>query len=300
MPSTPALAVAALVLLLGAGCRHDGSEDAAALDTTPLTSAELGWIRAFSAWAIDVADDEDASRLGAGRVASCERDVERIGPAPTTRLELAESRIPEVCPLLEDAGTRRRALDLVEAIDDLVFRYLLEDQPLALGSGRTTESRADIELSRRGTEWLEEPVEVRCWGSEDWERVVLEDDAWNDETTDPDDLVGWSDDFSDRIHLVLDYCNGISEIDAESAGGWSRDERLDTAEHLETLLHELQHLALPDADEAKVECSAIRSLPRFAQQFGLSGEVARELAELYRSEIYPELDEEYTEGGCPP
>jgi hypothetical protein len=291
--------VIALVLLV-AGCRHDASEESVALDTSPLTSAELGWVRAYSAWAIDISDDEVTPLSGKGRVASCEDDVEKVGPAPTARLEAATRVLADICPLLASDGTRRRALDLVEEADDLVYRYLLDDQPLALATGESADSHASVELSERATQWLDEAVEVRCWADEDWARIVREDDAWNDDSTDPDELVGYSDDFLERIHLVLDFCNTISRVVATDVDAFGRDEKIEFANALETLLHEMQHIAFPEDDEAAVECRAIRSLERFARRFGLSSELGRELTQLYRTEIYPDLDDEYTRGGCPP
>ena len=56
---------------------------------------------------------------------------------------------------------------------------------------------------------------------------------------------------------------------------------------------------LPEASESEVECAGMRSLAAVAQRLGLDRESALALAELYRTEIYPEQPEEYTRGRLP-
>jgi hypothetical protein len=187
----------------------------------------------------------------------------------------------------------------VDTADDLLRPLLRDEQPLELRTGVTTGSRADVRFSEFASEMVERPVEVRCWSNADWRRVVGEDNAWNDFSEDYEDLVGWSDDSADRIHMVLDHCNTIARVDAGDVGAWSRDDQIDAVDAVETLVHEIQHFLKPDAEEATVECQAIRSLPRFVQRFGVASALAVELTELYRTEVYPTLDDEYTEGGCP-
>ena len=281
--------------LAAAGCIGGGSEEAR--DVGPLTAAELAWVRDYSEWAIDVNADE-YDHPAQSTVAACERHLERVGTPPTERLEPAAQRAVEVCPLLADRGMRRRALDAVEEADELILPFMRDEQELALTTGTTEESRADTRLSEAASDVVGDPVEVRCWSDRDWRRVVNEDNAWNDANDSHVDLVGWSATDVDRIHLVLEACNSIVEAEADVAT-WSRSEKVDAADAIETLLHEIQHFVLPDASEAKVECSAIRALPAFAGRFGLTQDLADELTELYRSEVYPELDDEYTRGGCP-
>ena len=60
------------------------------------------------------------------------------------------------------------------------------------------------------SERAEEAVEVRCWTAADWRRVVREDNAWVDTADDPDELYGWQDDDTSRIHMRLDQCNELA------------------------------------------------------------------------------------------
>lgn len=285
-----------VLALVAPGCTGEESEPEP--DLAPLTAAELGWVRAYSVWAIEVNDGESTTPSPAA-VRACEERLERIGLPPSARLEPAAERAVEVCPLLSDSGTRRRALDLVDDADELVLPFLRDEQPLALATGATVESRADVRLSAEASDLIDDPVEVRCWSEPDWRRIIDEDNAWNDENESHVDLVGWTAQDVDRIHLVLDVCNTIVRAEAGDVSAWTRSEQVDAADAVETLLHEIQHFILPDASEAKVECSAIRALPAFAQRFGVSPAAARELEELYRAEVYPDLDDEYTRGGCP-
>ncbi len=292
------LVVASFFILTLAGC-SGGDDEAAPLDTSTLTAAELGWIRAYSGWTIEIYDDEEEWRSGSSAVAACRDRLEEIGTPPTERLQPAADLAPAICPFLAREGMRRRAFDQIEDADALVVRYFRDERPLEMRTGVSEGSRADIGLSAVASELVERAVEVRCWADEEWRQVVTEDDAWADESTDPNELVGWSDDDLDRIHLVLEACNAISRVQQGDVSAWNRDDRIEAADSIETLAHEIQHFLLPDADEAEVECSAIRSLAAFAKRFGVTAPAGAELEELYRTEIYPDLDEEYTAGGCP-
>ncbi len=280
-----------------AGCRDDATSSPTSRDTSTLTGAELGWIRAYSSWTFGFYDDEP--KVGAEAVEACRDEVEHIGPSPTPRLEEAASRLPAICPLLERTGSLARAQDDIERVDDLLLPYFRDEQELQLRSGVTDRSRADVVLSEIASDAIGEPVEVRCWDEKEWARVLGEDNVWNDDDDDPDELVGWSDTSADRIHLVLDMCNTMTVAKSSDLTTWQRHDRIDAIDAIETLAHEIGHFLDADADEAATECRAIRTLPAFARRFGVTAADARELTELYRTVVYPELDDEYNRGGCP-
>lgn len=232
-------------------------------------------------------------------VEACRADVERIRPSPTPRLQEAAERLSSICPLARSVGSMRRAQDELFRIDDLLLPYMRNEQPLPLARGVTTLSRADVALSEIASDVVREPVEVRCRDEVDWSRVVGEDNVWNDDTGDPEDLVGWADEALGQIHLALDRCNTMTSAARSDVATWSRADRVDTIDAIETLAHEIQHFLAPDAGEAVTECHAIRALPRFARRFGVGGAEARDLTEVYRTEISPDLESEYNAGGCP-
>lgn len=290
-----------LVATLGAasvGCR-DGADSTPSTDTEPLTSAELGWIRAYSVWTFEIYDDELGPSTGARLVRACRHRLDELGPTPSKRLQGAADLAGSVCPLLAHRGMRRRALDAIESVDSLLLPLLRDEQPLQLRTGVTDRSRADTVLSAFATNVVDRPVEVRCWSAEDWRRVVGEDNAWNDASKDFEELYGWADDGADRIHMRLGQCNKISRLEGEDVRARSRRDRIEAADSLGTLAHEIQHFLLPDADEAKIECASLLSLPDVGQRLGLDRASAIALAELYRTEIYPDLPSEYRAGGCP-
>jgi hypothetical protein len=285
-----ALAVAA------AGCSVD-DDSAATADTSALTAAELGWIRSYSAWTIAIYNDE--ARAGPRLVRECRERHEELGPTPTDRLRPAADLAVGICPFLAEEGTRRRALDTIDAADDLLRPLLRDEQPLELRAGVTDGSRADTAFSAFATETVERPVEVRCWSTREWRRVVDEENAWTNSSDDAEELYGWADDGSDRIQMRLDQCNTISRLRDKGARARPQADRLEAANSLGTLAHEVQHLVLPDAGEARVECAGMRSLPSVAERLGLDRASAVALAELYRTEIYPDQPKEYIAGGCP-
>jgi hypothetical protein len=293
-----AFLLAALAIVAG-GCMGDddgiGPED----DLSRLSSAELGWIRGYSSWSIAIYDHELGPPTGSRLVRVCRERLEEIGPTPTERLQSALDMSGEVCPLLGDDGTRRRALDLVDAIDDALRPLLRDEQELELGTGPSDGSRADTAFSAYATSVVGDPVEVRCWSEGDWRRVVIEDNAWNDVNDDPVTLYGWADDGDDRIHMRLEQCNAISRLAELGTADRSEAARSTAADALGTLAHEIQHFLLPDAGEAKVECAAVRAFATGAERLGLDRASAVALADFYRTEIYPEQPEEYTRGGCP-
>jgi hypothetical protein len=258
-----------------------------------LTPAELGWIRVYAAWTIDIYDGELGPPGGPPLVKKCRERREELGDPPTERLQAAAERAAAACPLLAHRGMHRRALDVVDEADELLRPLLLEVQPLPLEAGETTESRADLDMSSWVTHELGRPAEVRCWDDEDWPRVIGEDDAWTDDHTDVDELYGWSEEWSDRIHMSLDQCNRIARFRAREAGGGSRSQEIETANALGTLFHEATHLMDPDLDEAEVECEVLYWFDLYAEGLGGDIDVSERLARLYRTEVYPEQPDEY-------
>lgn len=283
--------LAAALLAGGAGCSDSDAEESAT-DTSRLTSAELGWIRAYAAWSIAIYDGELGPQPGRRLVEVCEERFDEVGDPPTERLEPGAERAADTCPLLAHRGMHRRALDAIDDADDLLSPLLRQVQPLRLEHGPTDGSRADLDLSAWAARELEFPAEVRCWDADEWRRVVLEDDAWSDERTDPDELYGWAESSVDRIHMRLDQCNLIAEARANDAGR-SRTKDIEIADALGTLFHEMEHLFDPDASESEVECEVLYYFSDYAMRLGWGEQRSLQLSRLYRNEVYPEQPDEY-------
>ena len=291
--SRPALVLLACALAcVTAGCSDEASSSASEESTAALTAAELGWLREYSAWTIDVHEGELGPSPGRRLVEVCRDRLDDIGEPPSARFEDAAERAAEACPLLVHRGMHRQALDVIEDADDLIVPLLLEVQSLPSESGPTDTSRVDVDLSAWMTRDLERPAEARCWDEDDWVRVVREDDAWSDDSTDPEDLYGWADSSVDRIYMRLDQCNLIAEFrNGEPAGG--RAHEIELADALGTLFHETEHLFDPDADEAEAECGMLSFYSLHAAELGGDYSRAERLERLYRAEVYPEQPDEY-------
>jgi hypothetical protein len=288
-----AAAVVALALVCAAsGCTAESSTPAAA-SGEPLSAPELGWVREYSDWTLDVYDEEFDSPPGRELVEECRERLDEVGPPPTDRLEPAWERSAAVCPLLSRAGSVRRAKDVVEDADDLVLPFFIDSRELPLRAERTVESRADPRLAGIASKEAEIAQEVRCWSDTDWRRVVREDNAWEVESDDPDELYGWQDGDTDRIHMRLGQCNLLHRIGPEDVLSWDRDDQVEAADSVATFVHEIQHLVMPDADEGEVECAAAAELSRFARRLGATSAEAARLARLYVTDLREELDDEY-------
>ena len=293
-PGTAVAWAAAAVALVVAvsGCTGESSTpDAASGEALSVT--ELGWIREYSDWTIDVYDEEFDSPPGRELVEECRERLDEVGPPPTDRLEPAWERSAAVCPLLSQAGSLRRAKDVVEDADNLVIPFFIDSRELPLRAERTAESRADLRLAGIASREAEIAQEVRCWSDPDWRRVVREDNAWQVESDDPDELYGWQDGDTDRIHMRLGQCNLLHRIGPEDVLSWDRDEQVEAADSVATFVHEIQHLVMPDADEGQVECAAAAELSQFARRLGATSVEAARLTRLYVTDVREELDDEY-------
>ncbi len=285
-------ALALLVLVLMAPACAGGSDSE--LSTDQLTPAELGWIRVYAAFTIDIYEEELGPAGGPLLVKKCRERFDELRDPPSDRLRPAAELVADACPLLAHRGMHRRALDVVDDADDLLFPLLLEGQTLPLESEETQDSRADLEMSGWVSREIGRPAEVRCWDDEDWLRVIHESDSWTDDQTDVEDLYGWADDSSDRIHMRLDQCNLVAALRATSR---SRANEIETADALGTLFHEANHLSDMDLEEAEVECEVLSWFDIYARDLGVNPDVADRLARLYRTEVYPDQPEEYI-GDC--
>ncbi len=238
-------------------------------------------------------DGELGPPPGRALVAACRERLVEVGPPPTGRLQPTWERSADVCPLLSASGSVRRAKDVIEDADDRVLRYFLDERALPLSAARTQQSRGDLRLSGIASDEAEFSQEVRCWDDADWRRLVREDNAWTVESDDPDELYGWQDSDSDRIHMRLGQCNLLRRISPEDLMLWSRPDQVEAADSLATFVHELQHIALPDADEDEVECAAAKELERFGRKLGATQSEASLLVRLYASDVRDDLDDEY-------
>ena len=229
----------------------------------------------------------------------CKQRLAEVGEPPTDRIRPALEQASKACPPLDARGSFHRAEDALQAADDIMRPLLRAEQDIVLSDARTSTSRADLTLSARASTLADDVVEVRCWSSAEWRRVVGEKNAWNDASDAPDELYGYADTSDSEIHMRIAQCNTLRRLVREDVLGWSRADQIEAANSLDTFAHEIQHQISPDADEAEAECGAGRALVPAARRLGATPAEAAHLAALYRSDIYPDLDSEYQSDECP-
>jgi hypothetical protein len=318
---------AALALVL-AGCGTQRGEESDPRRT------EMAWIGQMSAWLHGFERDlERAEALrnaqlrgqrshrrdyerAVGEVRACARRFdELVGPPPAARLRVPARLLRESCrayATAETAGLRSfdgdpgdalvgasRALSraaglFLRGTADLESGFAW-NRPLPRAGRETGGSRIEPHFSRVASEIARRPIEIRCWSNGDWRRVRDEFRVYNNVTLEPSGFV--SD--VDRGHVNLSpwVCAHLVDL-AYAQARRNGSGGLDTADAVETLTHEAEHVAGPEGTEAETECYAMQDLRRAARLLGASASYADELASRQWREAYPRLTPEYRTPLC--
>ncbi|MDQ5821931.1 MAG: hypothetical protein M3540_10865 [Actinomycetota bacterium] len=323
---------ASLVLVLGAvlalaGC--GGSRDA----EEALSGRERLWVRNYTAWTVRTAraaggaeevrqrmlGGDDTARADYDRavapIRECRTRFDRVGPAPTKRLQAVQTLALEACAdfqrwvraesrafdgppgdlLLEsEAAIARGNRVWLEAERKLesVFAW---NRPLPVRTGEVGASRIEPRFGRVASMLANRSVQVRCWSAADWDDVH---DEWQAYTDDDHDAIGFVASFDrGRLSLAPDICDLLAGLAYGGARPHGGEQRRDLAEAVETLGHEAEHLVSPGT-EAATECYGMQDIRRTAGLLGADRAYANGLAELYWREIYPAKPEAYTTPLC--
>lgn len=299
-----------------------------------LSRRERVWVRHFTVWTGATergganAEEVRARILGGGAETRADYDEavaplrechkrfdDRVGAAPTTRLEAvqklalqgcadfqraarAESRAFDGPPgelLLESEGAIARGNRVwIEAERKLesVFAW---NRPVPTVTGDVAVSRIEPRFSQVASTLANRPVQVRCWSRAEWDDVHGE---WQAFTADDHASIGFVASFDrGRLSLAPDICGllaGLAYGDARPRGG---EKQLDLAEAVGTLAHEAEHLVAPGT-EAETECYGMQDVRRTARLLGAGAGDANVLAGRYWLEVYPAKPEEYTTVLC--
>ena len=323
---------ASLVLVLGVvlalgGCGGSGDAE------EPLSSRERVWVRQYTGWtertgraAADadgvrrrILGGDDAARAeydkAVAPIRECRERLDRVGPAPTKRLEAVQKLALEACDEFRRwVGAESRAFDgppgdllleseaaissgnriWLEAERELesVFAW---NRPLPVRTGDVAASRIEPRFGRVASMLSNRSVQVRCWSEADWDEVHREWQAFTDEDH---EAIGFVSSFDrGRLSLAPEICGllaGFAYGDERPRGG---DERLDLAEAVGTLGHEAEHLVSPGT-EAATECYGMQDVRRTARFLGADRVYASGLAELYWHDVYPAKPDPYTTPLC--
>jgi hypothetical protein len=300
----------------------------------PFTRGELAWVRGMSAWLHGFeADVRRAENLRGGVLggstdarASYERVVDRlancadrfdakVGAPPVARLAEGARMLREACVQLA-SGERDELESLDRNPGDLLveseasmhrgFELLIRGRkrlaanfkwnaPLARLGGETGTSRVEPRFSRVASTLALRPIEVRCWSTRDWREVSREFHAWSAVTFEPAGFVGDLD--RARVNLAPWVCAHLVDL-AYAQRVRHSDGGLDTADAVDTLAHEAEHVIGPAGTEAETECYAIQDVRRVARLLGASAAYADELAARQWRETYPSEASGYTTPLC--
>jgi hypothetical protein len=320
-----ALALVALCLfLVGCGGRREA----------PFARGELAWVRGMSAWLhgfeADVrrAEDLHGGVLGGStdarasyervidRLASCaDRFDAKVGAPPVARLAEGARMLREACVELargerdELESLSRNPGDLLAAGEASIhrgFELLIRGRkrleanfkwngPLARAGGETGRSRVEPLFSRVASTLALRPIEVRCWSMRDWRDVSREFHAYSAVTFEPAGFVGDLD--HARVNLAPWVCAHLVDL-AYAKRVRHGDGGLDTADAVDTLAHEAEHVIGPAGTEAETECYAIQDVRRVARLLGASASYADELAARQWRETYPSENSGYMTSLC--
>lgn len=229
---------------------------------------------------------------------SCAADLQRnVGPAPSERLQRALDTFGQACTYLErfhsaitlaiDGQHGSQMLQAQQEATRAAAILLRADQllppgevrPLPVIAGVAVESRVEPLFGRIASALAGKQVEVRCWSSSDWQRLMREEGTYTQGRLRPDTL-GFAGIGADRINLAPSVCNGLVQIAYKQPRPTDAAGRLALAAAVVTLTHEPRHSS-GIADEAVAECQAIQLANGTAVKLGATPAYAASLVQEY-------------------
>ncbi|MBD0349433.1 MAG: hypothetical protein ICV59_09805 [Thermoleophilia bacterium] len=297
----------ALLLLAVVGCAGDDEEahpraTAATRTTTttvatqPATGAERQWVEMAGEWALQF-----GSEFNPVPVAECEASFDEfVGRPPSKRVADVRALALDVCDAYgrlasaaqgsEERSQAAAAAGRAEnALNERIFAYEFEassSRPLPVRGVVSEESRIDPRLSRILSKLIGADAEARCWSPRDWKVVATKNPYGPGE-------VGGFVEAAGKVQLSPAVCKPLA--DYLYGGRDEQDEDLVWA--VVVFAHEARHAAGEDV-EARAECYAMQDAPRIARMLGISRSRAREIAETYWEEWYPDNEFPYSSDQC--
>ncbi|MDX6543265.1 MAG: hypothetical protein QOK32_868 [Gaiellaceae bacterium] len=309
------------------GCGGSANADA------PLSSRERVWVRQFALWAHTTQNAGDAGLgvlssvlAGSGTRADYDRAVApmrecrtrfeaKVGDAPTKRLEPAQKLALEGCAsfqrwvraesraltgppgdaLLESQAALAEGNRLWLESDRMLEAVSPWNRPLPVRTGEVDASRVEPRFGRVGSALANRPVQVRCWSSKEWPRILGD---WRAYTADEHEAIGFVASFDrGRLSLAPRICRQLAALTYGGSRPRGGAARLDLAEAVETLAHEVEHLVSPGT-EADTECYGMQDMRRVAMLLGAERAYADGLAEVFWRDLYPRNSPAYRTARC--
>jgi hypothetical protein len=165
------------------------------------------------------------------------------------------------------------------------------NRPLPVRTGEGDTSRIEPRFGRVASTLASRPVQVRCWSKADWAAVF---DEWRAFTADDHGAIGFVASFDrGRLSLAPDICARLATF----AYGGARPEGFETAQAVETLAHETEHLVSPGT-EAETECYGMQDIRKAARLLGADRTQADKLARVFWLDVYPRKPKNYKTPRC--
>lgn len=229
---------------------------------------------------------------------SCDSDLTtKVGSAPTVRLQRAYDTFRTACGHLQRfhnaitlAVSQRQAAEIDEARQEgkrAAAVLLQADQMLPPGevralpviAGNAEQSRIEPRFGRIASRLAGKPIEVRCWSTGDWARLMREEGSYTNGKLGPDTL-GFAGIGGRRVNLGPTVCDGLVDLAYDHACPLDDVGQLMLAAAIVTLSHEPQH-SKGIAQEFVAECSAIQLAHTTAVRLGASAAYAASLVHAY-------------------
>jgi hypothetical protein len=140
-----------------------------------------------------------------------------------------------------------------------------------------------------------EPARAYCWPERDWTplaeqyRLVRGDEFW---------LLGHADPGRRRIDLAPEVCGPLDLFLRGELPPLLTLDSFELAQALVVLAHEAEHLRVPDAPEAVVECYALQRVRDLVRRAGADRAYEEEIVGLVVDVSYPRLSPEYRTTKC--
>jgi hypothetical protein len=228
---------------------------------------ELAWVERLAAWAESSSSD------------ACALFDQDVGQPPTKRLAAA--------------GTTARAG--CGRLDDPQFVRWEVSGRLIDGHREVAQTTYEADLSRIAETIAGRRPRAHCWTEDEWgpmaeqHSLLYGDDFW---------VAGIATPTRGRIDLAPEVCDPLRRFLREEYSPWLSTETLDLSSALLVLAHEAEHLRVPQASEAEVECYALQRVRAMAGDAGRGPRYQEEMALLAWDLGYPNLPPEYRTKRC--
>lgn len=276
-----AASLTVVLLVVGwAAARRDGAVLGAGERSGAWASpAELIWLGKLGSWNTRLLRGLQAGVPGRGastRVQGCATNLAtNVGTPPTARLQRAYAAFRLACRQLKRGDPQAGTFFL--RADRMVPPGELRGLPVI--SGASPVSRIEPRFGQVASALARKEVEVRCWSTTDWQRLMREEQTYTRGQLGSDTL-GFAGIAGSRINLAPSVCDTLAKLVYGIARPTDEAGRLLLASAVVTLSHEPQH-SKGISEEAVAECNAIQFADRTARQLGVNPAYGATLVRTY-------------------